>query len=394
MVISSLGEAVHVHETGALDFTDSDAFVSDFLGDHNVLLVAGRHSYQESGAAQLIDPHLKGRKVIRFSDFTANPQITDLEKALKIISGIGINRIIAVGGGSALDMGKLVNFFASSGLRPYRYLHGTAVSGPEKLMPLLAIPTTAGTGSEATHFAVLYAESIKYSIAAPHLKPSHVLLNAEFTRSLSPFQTACSGFDALAHAVESTWAVSATTESRRHSLEALKFILRSLTVNVKSPDQWSRGDMMKGAFLAGQAINDAKTTAAHALSYSLTAHENVPHGQAVSFFLPSVARVNVERMLVSDGNLRDVARILCDQFNCGTARELEKKLCEIRNEIGLDNPELLRGNCGLDHVCRRIEKEVNVDRLSNNPIMLSSDELRSIILAGIKIGEVKSDKTR
>lgn len=394
MVISSLSETVHVHGGNTLNCTDSDTFVSDFLGEHDVLLVAGRHSYEKSGAERLIEPHLKGRKVVRVSDFTVNPQIEDLEKALKIISETSISRIIAVGGGSALDMGKLANFFTSSGSYPYEYLRGTVQNPPEKFMPLLAIPTTAGTGSEATHFAVLYAESIKYSIAAPQLRPSHVLLNAEFTRSLSPFQAACSGFDALAHAIESLWAVSATTESRRHSLDALKLILRSLIVNVKNSDQRSRFDMMKGAFLAGKAINDAKTTAAHALSYSLTAHENLPHGQAVSIFLPSVARVNVERMLENDSNLRDVARILLDQFNSKTARDLEKNLCEIRNEIGLDNPDLPKSNCGLDHVCRRIEKEVNIDRLTNNPIMLSSDELRSIIKNGLEIGEVKSDKTR
>jgi alcohol dehydrogenase class IV len=171
-----------------------------------------------------------------------------------------VDAYIAVGGGTVIDTTKLLR----------------GIDG--ELPSFLAVPTTAGTGSEATRFAVYYDHGRKMSADDARYLPTAVLLIPDFTATQSPYQKASTEFDAYAQAVESLWARGATEESREYARKALSLM--------------ERGDQMMGAYWAGRAIDISRTTAAHALSYYMTANYGIPHGHAVYMMFEYVCRAN------------------------------------------------------------------------------------------------------
>ena len=343
-----------------------------------ILLVTGKTSWHKTGAAQLLIPILSSKAhVNQFSSFTENPKVEELEQGLAFALTVSCDAIIAVGGGTVLDMAKLLNFFISSRVDCHTFPYHTPPKVTASFMPLLAVPTTAGTGSEATHFAVLYKDGIKHSIEAENLQPSHVLLNPGLTNSLPPYLTACAGFDALAQAIESYWAIGSTRESRKYSIEAMKEALLHLERAVLRPNPTSRSAMLKAAYLSGCAIDIAKTTAAHALSYTLTSRYGLPHGHAVAMFLPEVFRQNgnVLHDKIQDprgaNHLKNVMHELLQQLECRTIDEGAARLEALRLSIGLTNQWMDKYSLKLSDIYKLASSEANSSRLKNNPTRLN-----------------------
>ena len=282
------------------------------------------------------------------------------------------------GGGTPLDTAKLVNFFSSTRQSPGEYLKGirseTECGG---FLPFLAVPTTAGTGSEATHFAVLYDGLVKHSVGDSRIRPGYVFLNPAFTFSLSPYVTACTGFDALAQAMESLWAVGSTGSSRKDSRESLRIGSRVLRSVVLAPEAESRSAMLQAAYLAGRAIDVAKTTAAHAFSYCLTAYYGLPHGHAVATFLPEVLRQNgtasADRVTDprGEGFLRQAVGEILNVLGCETVDEGVRSLYALREAIGLTDSWMEEKGLSFDVVYAHAFAEANVSRLGNNPVRLA-----------------------
>ena len=152
------------------------------------------------------------------------------------------------------------------------------------LTPILAIPTTTGTGSEATQFAVVYHQNKKYSLSSPKLLPKHVLLVPSFTQAQPLVVGAASGFDALSQAVESYWSGHGTNKSDDAALKAITLATPHLKLGLIDFSSDVAADMQQAANLAGQAINQTRTTAPHALSYALTTDYGIDHGQAVEAY--------------------------------------------------------------------------------------------------------------
>lgn len=350
-------------------------FVGKFIAQRRVFLVAGSSSYAASGAERLLQP-LLGESV-RFSGFSPNPKLTELRQALQAFRENGTECIVAVGGGSALDLAKLVNYFVTTGLTPEEWLAG-ARSERCDFLPLLAVPTTAGSGSEVTRFAVLYAAGEKFSVAADGLTPSHLILNPEFLTSLSTFQRAVTGYDALSHALESMWARAATEESRKISRAALAAILRWLPQHVERPDSDTRREMLLAACTAGRAIDMTRTTLAHALSYSLTIHEKTAHGEAVAVFLPLVARYNLSEMVALGGSDAEIARGIMDVFGVTTPDGVGRQLEQLSLQTGLPLP-LLAGDARAVELLERALREVNLERLGNNPVEVDGAVLQRML---------------
>src|SRR5690606_25840825 len=136
--------------------------------------------------------------------------------------------------------------------------------------PLLAVPTTAGTGSEATHFAVVYIDGVKHSLAHPLLRPDLVILDPLLTYAMPPGLTAATGLDALSQGIEALWAVGATTKSVGYAARAVELAAGALETAVIAPDRTARRAMMEAAHASGLAIDISKTTAPHALSYAIS----------------------------------------------------------------------------------------------------------------------------
>lgn len=360
---------------------DVGALWKDFLGAGTagrLLLVTGGASWEESGAADFFSPFLSGRNIRHLRVAEANPNIETLRTALDFFSEEPCDLIMAVGGGTPLDMAKLINFFSSTGQRPRDYLDGRGADGGRAdLLPLLAVPTTAGTGSEATPFAVLYDDQVKHSVEAPRMRPGYVILNPGFTSSLSSYVTACTGFDALAQAVESLWAIGSTECSRADGLASLEISSRALRSAVLAPDPENRAAMLRAAHLAGRAIAIAKTTAAHAFSYSVTARYGLPHGHAVATFLPEILWQNgmasVERVTDPRGPafLRQMMEKILSTLGCETLDEGVQCLYGLREAIGLTDSWMAEKGLSFEGLYAWALTEANASRLGNNPVWLA-----------------------
>ncbi len=230
---------------------------------------------------------------------------------------------------------------------------------------LAAVPTTAGSGSEATCFAVVYNGKKKLSLQHDRLLPSNVLLDASLTSSLSNYQTAISGIDAFAQAIESFWNVNATEESKTYAAESIQILKEYLPKSLNNPGIQIREKLLWAAHLAGKAINITRTTGPHALSYYLTANFNVPHGQAVALFLPVFFLYNEEN--------EELNKLL-------SVSNKENAFYYIRNlikGIGLVTTfsEL---NIKIDEIWEDLVNEVNEERFKNNPAPFDKYRLKEI----------------
>ena len=267
--------------------------ITDTLNDCNatkVLIVCGKRSFIESGAKTKLENYLKGFDVNFFSDFDINPKIDDAIKGATFAKKNKIDSIISIGGGSVIDMAKLIKaFYANVDLAEKIITSKVDISDPG--IPIICIPTTAGSGSEATHFAVVYMGDIKYSLANNCLLSDYVILDGNLPLSASRYQKACNVLDAISQAIESSWSVNSTSNSQNISLKALKDCMSNYEsfLNKESSKQSSQL-MIEASNLAGQAINITKTTSAHAWSYGFTSKLNIPHGRAVWMTFPKYLR--------------------------------------------------------------------------------------------------------
>lgn len=345
-----------------------------------VILFSGKSSYRRSGAARIMEPILRGILVTQYSDCPQNPGITDVRRAAKTFDTAEAELVIAIGGGTVLDMAKMANFFAAiPGMSAGK--SSKTVEGPA--LPLVAIPTTAGTGSEATHFATYYENGAKQSLAHDSLRPDVALIDHELTHSLSPRITAETGFDALGQAIESFWAVAATQPSQALAQQSLKLALGALRDAVLHPTPKVRADMALAAWLAGRACDISKTTAPHALSYALTYDHGIPHGHAVAMTLGTLVRFNSER---GNRRLNDprgptyvdaTMAALIHHLGCNSPGEAADLLYRLMEEIGLDCKLPALGVPNPD-VVNELSAKVNIERLDNNPVSVTKEDVLAI----------------
>jgi alcohol dehydrogenase class IV len=236
-------------------------------GYDSVFLITGQHFQKQNDFR-----FLQGLSINHFIKPGINVEDGEAKKVFRKFSLNTKQSILAIGGGSVIDLAKAVIYNCIESSLP---------------VPFFAVaPTTAGSGTEATHFAVLYKERKKISIVHPSLLPVFVILDPVLTYSLPAYQTAASGMDALAQAIESYWNVNATKESKEYAAEAILLWRDFFEKAVVSPEPINREKILFAAHLAGKAIDITRTTGPHALSYYLTANHTIPHGQAVALFLP------------------------------------------------------------------------------------------------------------
>lgn len=254
--------------------------LTEFLASKaHVCLVTGDASYKLCGAEDFVAETLRAYpqdlKITRLVVSDANPKVGVVQALLNKITE-PIDGLVTIGGGSVIDTAKLLNLAIVSKL-PVRELL-IQKSAPGQLLPCLAIPTTAGTGAEATRFAVCYDGEVKYSIDFEVIRLSDVAIVPEFTETLPKYQKASTNFDAYSQAVESLWAKGATEESKEYANRALELM---------KSDNWP-----EASYWAGRAIDISRTTAAHAFSYYLTSHYGIPHGHAVYMVFEYICRNN------------------------------------------------------------------------------------------------------
>lgn len=348
-----------------------------------VLLVTGNKSFELSGARKFFDKLSSSLEINYFTDFTSNPKIEDVYKGMQLYREIKPDIVVAVGGGSVIDMAKLVGGLSVQSDFPEAYIcKGERLQKLPK--PLVAVPTTVGSGSEATHFAVVYVDKKKYSLAHPYIYPAYTIVDPMLAQSLPSKIAVCSGLDALSQAIESFWSVNSTEESKQKSLRALKLLYQALPGVLKDPDISVYTDLALGAHLAGQVIDVTKTTACHALSYPLTSHFGIPHGCAVASFLIPVYEFN-SRVTVSDCNdLRGSAyvRAVCADLNkaLGGVEEasFSSSMKALFHRLGI-SPSFNGFGVNVNSYLDVLLSTINLQRLSNNPRSFNTSSIRSLV---------------
>jgi alcohol dehydrogenase len=280
-----------VFGAGVIDRLGELARELDF---RRTLLVADHGLLASGHVDEAVGPLQKaGVEVFRFHDFEVNPDTRMIEAGSAFVSPLKIDSIIGLGGGSSLDCAKGINFLLTNGGRMSDYRGYGKATKP--MLPMIAIPTTAGTGSEAQSYALISeAEShVKMACGDPKAAFRVALLDPALTVSQPRSITATSGFDAIAHAVETFVTTKRTPLSEIFSREAWRSLEPNYERVLNEPDNLeARGAMQLGAYYAGVAIENSMLGATHACANPLTAHYGTAHGAAIAMLLPSVVRWN------------------------------------------------------------------------------------------------------
>ena len=367
------------------------ALLRDILVENDVkrvLLVTGKRSFQLSGAAERVLPILNDlTHFSHFDDVPKNPDTEAVEAAARRCGSPRPDLIIAVGGGSAIDLAKALSVRLSAELPAAQCLEFDAW-GHLELVPIMALPTTTGTGSEATQFAVVYHDNRKYSLSSPKLLPQHVLLVPSFTQAQPLSVRASAGFDALTQAIESYWSGHGTVESDRAALKAIELAAPCLKKGLHDFNDDIASKMQEASNLAGRAINQTRTTAPHALSYALTTDYGVDHGHAVGLMLPKVWRLH-QRLHLSAKlpetlleRMQHVSVLLeKDVWEVPSALEsmlTQNQLPYTFQSLGLERAEDWLTLCG----------RVNLERLRNHPVDLTKEDIEGLWTREIPHAEI------
>lgn len=236
-----------------------------------------------------------GVKVTTYNQSVENPTESSIDRCAAVAKDANIDLIIGLGGGSSMDTAKGCNFIFSNGGKMEDFWGVGKATQP--MLPLIAIPTTAGTGSECQSFALISKDETHVKMACGDKKalPRVTLLDPELTSSQPSAVTACTGIDALAHALESAVTSKRSKESNRHSKIAFRLLNQSLPeVFIAPSNLWARGGVLLGASHAGAAIEKSMLGAAHSMANPLTAKYGAIHGVAVGLSLPLVMEFNAK----------------------------------------------------------------------------------------------------
>lgn len=338
-----------------------------------ILLVCGKsiqslkiHSYFTTLEARM------KIKVVRFSGFQPNPLYESVEDGVKVFRAEKCDMIVAVGGGSAMDVAKCIKLFSNMD-HTRNYLEQPIV--PNQI-PFLAVPTTAGTGSEATRFAVIYYKGEKQSVSDYSCIPETVLMDASVLKSLSDYQKKATMLDAFGHAIESFWSVNSTTESKQYASQAIQLILKYKDLYLQN-DEGGNEKMLEASNLAGKAINITQTTAGHAMCYKLTSLYGISHGHAVALCIEKLWPYmveNTDKCIDSRGEayLNAVFVAIANEMGCQTVGQAIKRYNEFMLSLCLEKPRASEQDVEV------LKKSVNPVRLKNNPVALDEQTIEKL----------------
>ena len=316
-----------------------------------------------------------GISLVSFSDFKPNPLYESVVLGVKLFRSENCGAIIAVGGGSAMDVAKCIKLYSG--------LPGEGEDGgwlkadiTPNSIPFLAMPTTAGTGSEATRFAVIYYNDAKQSITSESFIPGTVLMDPNALKTLPPYQKKATMCDALCHAIESFWSVNSTDESRVFSRAAIEGVLENMDGYLSNTEEGNAG-MLRAAHTAGQAINITQTTAGHAMCYKITSLFRAAHGHAAilcdrvlyPWMVNNTSRCSDPR---GEEFLKKTLDEIAAAMGCGSAAEGAEKLNAIFESLELAVP------LATEEQFEILMNSVNPVRLRNHPIALDADTIDSL----------------
>lgn len=319
---------------------------------------------------------------VKFSDFTPNPLYEQVCKGIKLLQSSNCDTILAVGGGSAIDVAKCIKLavLAEEGdaaIIPPLVSQRLPIDGSK--IPFIAIPTTAGTGSESTHNAVMYYEGAKQTVTNDGVLPDYAVLEPSVLKTLPLYQKKCTMMDALCQGIESWWSVNSTDESKEYSKRSIELIMANWRKYIFENDDEAAAQIMLAANYGGRAINIAQTTAAHAMSYKITSMYKLPHGHAVAVCLPEIWQYMTNHLNeVSDSRgSRYVEKTfyeIAEAMGYDKIRVAIAQFRQMMHDMELSYPKTTNKEEDLEVLV----KSVNPVRLKNNPILIEESTAYSL----------------
>ncbi len=319
---------------------------------------------------------------VKFSDFTPNPLYEQVCNGIELLKLSQCDTILAVGGGSAIDVAKCIKLAVlakegNNAIIPPLVSQRLPIDGAE--IPFIAIPTTAGTGSESTHNAVMYYEGAKQTVTNDGVLPDYAVLEPSVLKTLPLYQKKCTMMDALCQGIESWWSVNSTEESYEYSRKTIELIMANWRKYIFENDDEAAAQIMMAANYGGRAINITQTTAAHAFSYKITSLYKLPHGHAVAVCLPGIWEYmigHMDKCIDTRGQeyLGSIFKAIAHSMGCNNPEKAITLFREMMTEMEMQDPDA--GN--------RVEEmnmliySVNPVRLKNNPVYLDKETIGSL----------------
>ena len=345
-------------------------------GCKKILLVCdGAIWYQKEFIAHLEEINRLSVTIIAFRGFQPNPLYENILDGVKLCRAEQCDAIIAVGGGSAMDVAKCIKLYVN--------LPGDGQNGawleerytPNDI-PFLAMPTTAGTGSEATRYAVIYYNGEKQSITSESFIPDTVLMDPNCLITLPPYQRKATMMDALCHAIESFWSVNSTDESKGYSKAAIQGVMANMEGYLANTEE-GRAGMLRAANMAGKAINITQTTACHAMCYKITSLFKSAHGHAAALcnrvLFPWMVE-NIDKCIDPRGEeyLKQTLDEIGQTMGCKNAQTGADKLVDLFEKLELEIPAATEAQF------EELKNSVNPIRLKNHPIALDVETINNL----------------
>ncbi|NML15696.1 iron-containing alcohol dehydrogenase [Azohydromonas caseinilytica] len=326
-----------------------------------------------------------GLRVTLIDSTPPEPDVRDVEAIMEAAHAAGApDLVVGIGGGSAMDVAKIVAVLLAH-KQDLRELLSKKAEIPARGLPTVMVPTTAGTGSEATPNSIILVpeDELKVGIVSARLMPDAVILDPLLTLTLPPAVTASTGMDALTHAIECYCSRKGNPFSDLYALEAIRLIARSIRRAVSDGrDVAAREDMLMGAYWGGVCIATSSTTAVHALAYPLGGKYRMPHGLSNAILLPSVMAFNLvgnEKRFAAMARAMGLDTEGLSDAEAGGA--FVEELKRLNADLGV--PAHLRG-WGIDetHLDGLVEGASKVTRLlDNNPRPMSREDMRALYAA-------------
>ena len=322
-----------------------------------------------------------------FSEFTPNPLYEQVCNGIDLLNTSNCDTILAVGGGSAIDVAKCIKLAVlaeegNSAIIPPLVSQRLPIDGNK--IPFIAIPTTAGTGSESTHNAVMYYEGAKQTVTNDGVLPDYAVLEPSVLKTLPLYQKKCTMMDALCQGIESWWSINSTDESKDYSKKAVELIMANWRKYIFENDDDAAARIMLAANYGGRAINITQTTAAHAFSYKITSLYKLPHGHAVAVCLPEIWEYmlgNMDKSIDIRGReyISGIFSEIANALGCRIPKDAIRLFRKMMIEMELNSPVSIKREEDLEI----LSNSVNPVRLKNNPIAIdrnTSYTLYSIII--------------
>ena len=296
---------------------------------------------------------INSQSIICIPVYTKNPDFFLIKQILIQIEKINFDYLLAIGGGKTIDTAKILKYLL-------------AIKNIKK--KLFVIPTLYGSGTEVTSSAVYYINEKKYSVESKYIRPNKVINILKLSRRAPKTLVDISAMDCLCQSIESIWSLKANNRSIKLAEKSLKLSYNFLRNKKTNLNKGQQQNIILASKLVGQAMNITRTTAPHALSYSLTSFQNIPHGQAVCLIMKVLLKNNLSKI-----KKEKKIKIFFNIFKVKSINAFNSKFINLVNSLNLN---LKLNLCKKD--VQKYISQINIERLANNPLSLTRKEIINI----------------